>query len=233
MLMQSSHLPSIPVRPTTMACTAFMFGDGASGTRFRQSHWLLGGEEIDIFHGLWDDEAVEWSSNWREFYNQVLGVEWGLGKGTIMKGMELFLFSNNFVTEHAYFSGTPKSKTLFDLILRLQHLEMKGELFIYLIWVAEMRMIEQGTDGVSRGDLVNGVMGEKTMLDFIQLNGLLRPVVGAGRFLPQKNGFTRYISRRGGLSGVRHQPLLMLLWNSYAKQDTQGCQVHTFSYVQP
>lgn len=169
MLMQSPHLPPIPVRAIAMACAAFMFGD-ASGTGFRQSLWLLGGEEIDIFHGLWDDEAVERSSNWREFYNQVLGVERGLKRGTIMKGTELFLFTNNFVTEHAYFSGTSKSKTLFEVILRLQHLEMKGELFIHLIWVAGTRIIEQGTDGVSQGDLVNGVMGGKVMLNFIPLN---------------------------------------------------------------
>jgi hypothetical protein len=169
MLMQSPHPPPIPVRASAMACAAFMFGD-ASGTGFGQSFWLLGGEEIDIFHGLWDDKAAEQSSNWREFYNQVLGVERGLEKGTITKGTELFLFTDNFVTERAYFSGTSKSKTLFELILRLQHLEMKGELFVHLIWVAGTRMIEQGTDGVSRGDLVNGVMGGKAMLDFVPLN---------------------------------------------------------------
>jgi hypothetical protein len=169
MLMQPLQPPSIPARPTATVCTAFMFGD-ASGTGFGQSLWLLGGEEIDIFHGLWDDEAAEQSSNWREFYNQVLGVERGLEKGTITKGTELFMFTDNFVTERAYFSGTSKSKTLFELILKLQQLEMKGELFIHLIWVAGTRMIEQGTDGVSRGDLVNGVMGGKAMLDFVPLN---------------------------------------------------------------
>jgi hypothetical protein len=47
----------------------------------------------------------------------VLGVEQGLEKGTIMKGTELFMFTDNFVIEHAYFSGMSKSKTLFELIL--------------------------------------------------------------------------------------------------------------------
>jgi hypothetical protein len=99
-----------------------------------------------------------------------LGVERGLKKGIIQKGTELFMFTNNFVTERAYFSGTSKSTTLFELILRLQHLEIKGELFIHLIWVAGTRMIKQGMDGVSQGNLVNGVMGEKAMFDFIPLN---------------------------------------------------------------
>jgi hypothetical protein len=123
-LMQSPHPPTILARPTVTACVAFIFED-ASGTGFGQSLWLLGGEEIDIFHGLWDDEAAEQSSNWREFYNQVLGVERGLKKGTIQKGTELFMFTDNFMTERAYFSSTSKSKTLFELILRLQHLERR------------------------------------------------------------------------------------------------------------
>ena len=32
------------------------------------------------------------------------------------------------------------------------------------------RMIEQGTDGLSRGDLLEGVMKGQSMLDFIPLN---------------------------------------------------------------
>jgi hypothetical protein len=61
------------------------------------------------------------------------------------------MFMDNYVTERAYFRGMSKSKQLFNLILWLQKLEMAGELFIHLIWVARTRMITQGTDGVSRG----------------------------------------------------------------------------------
>jgi hypothetical protein len=49
-LMQPPHPPTILARPTVTACAAFIFED-ASGTGFGQSLWLLGGEEIDIFHG--------------------------------------------------------------------------------------------------------------------------------------------------------------------------------------
>jgi hypothetical protein len=47
---------------------------------------------------------------------------------------------------------------------------MREKLFILLIWVAETQMIEQGTDGVSRGDLSNGVMTGMSMLEFVPLN---------------------------------------------------------------
>jgi hypothetical protein len=44
---------------------------------------------------------------------------------------------------------------------------MDGKLFIHLIWVAGTRMIAQGTDGTSQGDLSNRVMSGKAMLDFV------------------------------------------------------------------
>jgi hypothetical protein len=43
-------------------------------------------------------------------------------------------------------------------------------LFIHLIWVARTRMIAQGTDGVSRRDLGNGVMSGESMLKHVPLN---------------------------------------------------------------
>jgi hypothetical protein len=161
--------PAIRVRPVATATVAFMYGD-ASGAGFGQSLWLLGAEEVDVFYGIWDQRAAGKSSNWREFYNQVLGIERGLEEGTLPRGTEIFMFTDNFVTERAYFRGTSKSKQLFELILRLRKLEMAGELFIHLIWVAGTRMIAQGTDGVSRGDLQNGVMSGESMLKHVPLN---------------------------------------------------------------
>jgi hypothetical protein len=66
--------------------------------------------------------------------------------------------------------GTSKSPLLFELVLRLRTLEMKGRLFIHLIWVAGTRMIEQDTDGLSREDLSNGVMAGDSMLFHVPLN---------------------------------------------------------------
>jgi hypothetical protein len=168
-LTESPHPPRVRARASATASTGFAFGD-ASGAGFGQSLWLLGTDEVDVFYGLWEADASDNSSNWREFYNQVMGVERGLEKGTIPRGTELFLFTDNFVAERAYFRGTSKSKTLFELVLRLRKLEMVGELFVHLIWVAGTRMIAQGTDGVSRGDFGNGVMNGSSMLEFVPLH---------------------------------------------------------------
>jgi hypothetical protein len=168
-LTDSAEPPRVQVRPTATAAAGFMFGD-ASGMGFGQSLWFMGRPDVDVFFGLWDEIASGGSSNWREFYNQVLAVERGIDNGTIPAGTEIFLFTDNFVTERAFHRGTSSSKTLFDLVLRLHKLEMQGKLFIHLIWVAGTRMIAQGTDGASRGDLSNGVMSGKDMLDFVPLD---------------------------------------------------------------
>jgi hypothetical protein len=39
------------------------------------------------------------------------------------------LFTDNFVTERAFFRGTASTKSLFDLVLRLRKLEMDGIFF--------------------------------------------------------------------------------------------------------
>jgi hypothetical protein len=79
------------------------------------------------------------------------------------------------VTNGAFHHSFSKSKTHFDLILCLHKLEMRSKLFIHLIWVAETQMIEQGMNGASRGDLSNGVMYRKAILDFIPLDQGVNP----------------------------------------------------------
>jgi hypothetical protein len=48
-------------------------------------------------------------------------------------------------------------------------LEMRHGLFVHVVLVAGRRMIAQGTDGLSRGDLTTGVMAGEGMLFFVPL----------------------------------------------------------------
>jgi hypothetical protein len=121
--------------------------------------------------GIWTDEGGrQQSSNHRELENLVLGIELRVRNGTLGDGTVLFLFTDNRTAEACFFNGTSGVKPLFNLIVRLRKLEMEGQLFIHVIWVAGTRMIEQGTDGLSRGDLNNGVMVGRSMLDFVPLH---------------------------------------------------------------
>ena len=65
--------------------------------------------------------------------------------------------------------GSSSSRKLHDLILRLRLAEMKYGLNIHLVHVAGTRMIAQGTDGLSRGSLLEGVMAGDDMLAHVDI----------------------------------------------------------------
>ena len=121
-------------------------------------------------YGEWTREYATKSSNHREMYNFTIFLERLLAEERVKPGSEIFVFTDNQVTESAFFKGTSSSRYLFELVLRLHRLEMDGSIFLRIVWVAGTRMIEQGTDGFSRGDLENGVATGTDMLSFVPLN---------------------------------------------------------------
>jgi hypothetical protein len=82
---------------------------------------------------------------------------------------EVFLFTDNSTTKSAYYKGSSTSKKLHGLILKLHKLQMEFRIIVHLIHVSGKRMIAQGTDGCSRGVLMEGVMAGQDMLSFVDL----------------------------------------------------------------
>jgi hypothetical protein len=82
----------------------------------------------------------------------------------------VFLFTDNSTAEEAYYKGNSPSRLLFELVLRLQRLEMHRNLILHITHVAGTRMMSQGTDGLSRGLFTGGVMVHQHMLSFIPLH---------------------------------------------------------------
>jgi hypothetical protein len=87
-----------------------------------------------------------------------------------LEGREIFLFTDNMVSESIASKGSSTSKPLYDLVVRVYKLEMKRQCNIHFIHVAGTRMIAQGTDGLSRGEMYEGVMNGKAMLTFVPLH---------------------------------------------------------------
>ena len=146
-----------------------IFAD-ASGEGFGSSLWLYGTNRVETEHGLWTREYGSRSSNYRELYNLVLRLEALVRDGTVPGGTEVYMFTDNSTAESAFYRGTSSPKLLFELVLRTKKLEMEGHVFVRVVWVAGTRMIEQGTDGLSRGDLMTGVMAGANMLLYVPLN---------------------------------------------------------------
>ena len=119
--------------------------------------------------GVWSASEEQESLNYREFKNAVKATEELAAQGEL-RDCELFLFTDNSTTESCFWRGSSHSPKLHQLVVRLRLLEMKQGLQIHLIHVSGKRMIAQGTDGCSRGFLMEGVMAGRNMLEFVDLH---------------------------------------------------------------
>lgn len=73
------------------------------------------------------------------------------------------------MAEAAFFRGTSSNERLFSLILRLRKLELEQQCLLHLVHVAGTRMIGQGSDGLSQGNLTEGIMTGESMMSFAPL----------------------------------------------------------------
>jgi hypothetical protein len=165
--MLASNCPPVRyVRSQRLSVALYGFGD-ASGSGFGRT--IGDAHQLKYSHGIWgrDDEGA--SSNFRELNNLVIALEEGMAEG-YLENTELWVFTDNSTAESVFFKGHSSSPKLNDLALRLRTLEMNGKLKIQMVHIAGTRMIEQGTDGLSRGDFMEGVMTGRSILNFVPLN---------------------------------------------------------------
>jgi len=164
--MAADEPPIRIVRSRKIAVAIYGFGD-ASGAGFGSS--IAIGKVIHYRQGLWGKDANDASSNYRELRNLVETIEEAMVMSDL-KGAEVFIFTDNTVAESAFYKGNSSSRVLFELILRLRQLDMQGDIKLQVLHVAGTRMIAQGTDGLSRGELSEGVMAGRPMLSYIPLH---------------------------------------------------------------
>lgn len=168
------------VRAKTVVHIVYGFAD-ASGTGFGSTTVKLKalgrlrkiGEAVSVGHnklryriGVWGKDAEGGSSNYRELRNVVEAVESEEAAGNLVDA-QIFMCTDNVVAEAAIYNGTSSDPTLYDLVLRLKKVEMRSGCQFLVSHVAGKRMIYQGTDGVSRGNLAEGVMAGIPMAEFL------------------------------------------------------------------
>jgi hypothetical protein len=93
----------------TETTAGYIFGD-ALGGGFGTSLWSKETGMIVLTYGMWGSETSQQLSNFREFANFVRRVEQLVKGGKLKKGTELFLFTDNFVTEMIWYKGTAHSR---------------------------------------------------------------------------------------------------------------------------
>jgi hypothetical protein len=154
------------VRSTSTFTAYYGFGDaslGGFGSTVVRPDGLYG------HFGIWGKDAEDQNSNYCKLRNLVKTVE-EVAKEGYLKGGELWLFTNNVTAEGCFFRGGSSSKLLHELVLRLRKTELEYDFTLHMVHVAGTRMIAQGTDGLSRGIFLEGVMRGEDMLAFVDLS---------------------------------------------------------------
>ncbi len=60
-------------------------------------------------------------------------------------------------------------KLLHKLVLQLRRIKLSAKFVLHMVHVAGTQMIAQGTDGLSQGTFLAGVVAGKDMLSFVDL----------------------------------------------------------------
>lgn len=145
--------PSITVRTSLVTFVIYGFAD-ASKSGFGASLQMEKGVRYRI--GTWSKDYDDESSNFREFENVVITLEEQSKDGSI-NHTTLIMATGNSTVESAIFKGNSSSPKLFDLVVRFKRLELHTGSRFLVTHVSGERIKAQGTDGLSRGKLREGV----------------------------------------------------------------------------
>lgn len=142
------------------------FGN-ALGSGFGNSFLILG--EVQYEYGQWSSEEVEsGSSNWKEAENLYQAIK-NLAIRGLLTDSELFMFTNNLMTENCFTKGSSWSKKLFEIVLAMRKLEFEYGFVVHVVHMSRKRMIQQGTDGISCGDETRGVLAGNEWFTYVPL----------------------------------------------------------------
>jgi hypothetical protein len=187
-LFKSDRPPRRKVRSSCVVEVFYGFGDasgvGACLNMQKVDRLLTIDEKTYYCYGHWCDSVSEESSNYQELLSLVETLELQV-RDERLANAEVFIFTDNSTAEAVFYKGNSTSKKLFELVLRLRHMEMEGQLILHVIHVAGTRMIEEGADGGSRGDLTQGAMARRPILDYVPLH------LSALNRCPQLKGWVR------------------------------------------
>jgi hypothetical protein len=165
-LLSPSTVPEVNLRSRSILSVVYGFED-ASGTGLGATFTCGSGFSFRI--GVWGPDESDQSLNWREFTNIVESLE-DEGRTGNLEIAEVFMFTDNSTVESCAVKGTSSSVKLLDLVVRLRALTTLHGVRVHIFHVAGTRMIAQGSDGVSRGFLGEGIMAGESMKTFIPIH---------------------------------------------------------------
>ena len=124
---------------------------------------------VDYESGPWWMKWRKESSNMREAENLTDRVE-RLVKDELLFEHEVFVMPDTTVFEGAYYKGHSLSEKLNDIVFRLHKAKRDGGFLLHVLHILGKRMKATGVDGLSRGDLTEGILAGADPFSFLPFN---------------------------------------------------------------
>ena len=87
-----------------------------------------------------------------------------------LKNHEVFLITDKSEFEGAFYKGHSPSRDLSDIVFRVHKAQCDGGFVLHVIHISGKLMKASGVDGLSRGNLTEGMMAGKDPLSFVPFN---------------------------------------------------------------
>ncbi len=128
------------------------FGDG-SGTGTGGTFKLPNNVQLQMWKGKWQPSVYHFPSVWKELATleeTLLRLRAAKDKSSV-RGTTVFYFTDNSGVYWIATNGSSKSPNLHKLVTRIRRLELELDCYLQVVHVPGLVLIEQGTDGLSRG----------------------------------------------------------------------------------
>ena len=129
-------------------------GTGTGGT------FVVPGGPLRMWKGRWSPCVFKFSSNWKELSTLKLSLlRIQEEDANAVRGTTVFYFTDNSTSYWIASSGSSSSPGLHKLIEEIRLLELKLGCSLQVVHVPGLCMIDQGTDGLSRGIWMSALQG--------------------------------------------------------------------------
>ena len=112
----------------------------------------LPGHDMKLWMGQWSPAVHSFSSNWKELKTLLLTLQQIASlRENPVRGATLFYFTDNSTTYWVTHAGSSTSPGLHELVEQIQLISLDLDVHLQVVHVPGLVMIQQGTDGLSRG----------------------------------------------------------------------------------
>ena len=149
----------VQAHSTAQGSLGVSYGDG-SGSGTGGTLQILGRNgsclTMEAWMGTWHTHVHSFSSNWCELRTLVHTLEREVGGLGRLRHSTLFYFTDNVVSYYIVSGGSSSSPELQKLLRRLKYLELLLKIRLEVVHIPGKHMIDQRTDGLSRGLRLTG-----------------------------------------------------------------------------